>query len=212
MSTIEPPGEGEDPRRPDDDIDAEFARMMEGMSLSEEPLTVEDVLSAPSAVPEPEADAAGAEEEPAPIAVVATSVAAAKALAGAIRLGREARSDGVDIPAGTLVFGSETGAFAAGRLDEASAHDLAAVMSTALQRAGVVLFWRRGDRMTATRYHGGQRGEDVSPALVLGAVDPLVEQLLLGALDLAEIGEGIDPASISRAQAVRWVAFRRKKE
>lgn len=206
--TPEPPREGEDPR--EDDIDAEFARLTQGLSLEEAPLTVEDVLSAPSTGSEPESDDA-ADEEPA-IAVVATSVAAAKALAGAIRLGREARTDGIDIPQGTLVYSSETGAIAAGPLQEVSAHDLAAVVSTALQRHGVVLFWRRGDRMTATRYRGGERGEDVSPALVLGAVDPLVEQLLVGGVGIDELGEGIDPSHVSRAQALRWIAFGRRKD
>lgn len=201
-----PEDEGpEDPSRPGDDIDAEFARLTQGLSMDEAPLTVDDVLGAPQSAESPE------EEEPA-VAVVATSVAAKKALAGAIRLGREARTDGIDIPHGSLVYSTESGAIAAGPLQEVSAHDLAAVVSTALQRHGVVLFWRRGDRMTATRYMSGERGEDVSPALVLGAVDPIVEQLLLGGVSLDEIGEGMDPSAVSRAQALRWIAFGRKKD
>src|SRR5690606_29269125 len=56
-TTPEPPREGESP----EDIDAEFARLTQGLSLDEAPLTVEDVLAAPSAASEPEA----AEEEPA---------------------------------------------------------------------------------------------------------------------------------------------------
>lgn len=206
MSTIDPRDErpeDRDPRdgRPGEDIDAEFARLTAGLSFDEDtPLTVDDVL----------ADA-HQESEPA-IAVVATSVAAAKALAGAIRLGREARTDGIDIPPGTRVIDAETGALAVGALQEVQAHDLAAVVSTALQRNGVVLFWRRGDRMTATRYINGERGDDISPALVLGAVDDLVEQLLLGGVTLEEVGEGLDPAAISRSQALQWIAFGRKRK
>lgn len=209
MSTVDP----EDPRqdgpdqqpegagRPSDDIDAEFARMMEGISLEEDaPLTVEDVLTD------------GGEDREPSIAVIATSVATAKALAGVVRLGREARTDGIDIPVGTRTHDTSTGAIAVGPLAETAAHDLAAIASTALQRNGIVLFWRRGDRMTATRYKNGERGEDISPAIVLGAVDDLVEELLLGATGVDELGEGLDPAALSRTEALAWIASGKKRK
>lgn len=197
-----PGSDGAGADRPGSDIDAEFARLTQGLGFDDAPLTVDDVLAEPAAL--------GEDTEPA-IAVVATSVAAATALAGAIRLGREARTDGTDIPADSRVLDTDTGAIAAGELQEADAHALAAITSTALQRNGLVLFWRRGDRMTATRYRNGERGDDVSPALVLGAVSDVVEQLLLGAVTLAELGEGIDPAAISRTQALQWIASGRKR-
>ncbi|ASK65020.1 hypothetical protein CFK39_03360 [Brachybacterium avium] len=208
MSTVDPedPRQGENPDsegtdRPADDIDVEFARLMEGISLDEPPLTVEDVLTEPE------------EEDGEPtVAVIATSVVTAKALAGVIRLGREARTDGLDIPAGTRTLDTSTGAIAAGPLAEIAAHDLAAITSAALQRNGIVLFWRRGDRMTATRYKNGQRAEDISPAIVLGAVDDVVEELLLGATDLAELGDGLDPSALSRAQALEWIASGKKRK
>lgn len=209
MSTVDP----EDPRqdgpdqqpegagRPSDDIDAEFARMMEGISLEEDaPLTVEDVLTD------------GGEDQEPSIAVIATSVATAKALAGVVRLGREARTDGIDIPVGTRTHDTSTGAIAVGPLAETAAHDLAAIASTALQRNGIVLFWRRGDRMTATRYKNGERGEDISPAIVLGAVDDLVEELLLGATGVDELGEGLDPTALSRTEALAWIASGKKRK
>lgn len=207
MNTIDPeePRDGgtggEGSGRPADDIDAEFARLMEGISLDDAPLTVEDVLT----------DASEEDSEPT-VAVVATSVVTAKALAGVVRLGREARTDGIDIPAGTRTLDTETGAIAVGPLAEAAAHDLAAIASTALQRNGIVLFWRRGDRMTATRYKNGERGEDISPAIVLGAVDDLIEELLLGAIDLTELGEGLDPSALSRAEALEWIASGKKRK
>jgi hypothetical protein len=209
VSTVDPeePRQGENPDsrggtgRPADDIDAEFARLMEGVSLEEPPLTVEDVLT----------DTAEEDTEPT-VAVIATSVVTAKALAGVIRLGREARTDGIDIPTGTRTLDTSTGAIAAGPLAEAAAHDLAAITSAALQRNGIVLFWRRGDRMTATRYKNGQRGEDISPAIVLGAVADVVEELLLGATDLAELGEGLDPSALSRAEALEWIASGKKRK
>jgi len=209
VSTSDP----EDPRsggpadqgagRHGEDIDAEFARLMEGISLDDTPLTVEDVLADPAE--------AGPDAEPT-VAVVATSVVSAKALAGVIRLGREARTDGIDIPAGTRTLDTSTGAIAAGPLAETAAHDLAAIASAALQRNGIVLFWRRGDRMTATRYKNGERGEDISPAIVLGAVDDVVEELLLGATDLGELGEGLDPSTLSRAEALEWIASGKKRK
>ena len=208
MSTVDP----EDPRqdgpdqqpegagRPSDDIDAEFARLTEGLSLDDAPLTVEDVLTD------------GGEDQEPSIAVIATSVATAKALAGVVRLGREARTDGIDIPVGTRTHDTSTGAIAVGPLAETAAHDLAAIASTALQRNGIVLFWRRGDRMTATRYKNGERGEDISPAIVLGAVDDLVEELLLGATGVDELGEGLDPAALSRTEALAWIASGKKRK
>ncbi|WP_114854657.1 hypothetical protein [Brachybacterium sp. YJGR34] len=207
MSTVDPedptqgdPGEQpEGTGRPADDIDAEFARLMEGLSLEDTPLTVEDVLTE---APE--------ENEVPTVAVVATSVSTAKALAGVVRLGREARTDGIDIPVGTRTLDTRTGAIAAGPLPETAAHDLAAIASTALQRNGIVLFWRRGDRMTATRYKNGERGEDISPAIVLGAVDDLVEELLLGTRELDELGDGLDPAALSRSEALAWIASGKK--
>lgn len=196
-----PDGGGRDATGPgsSDAIDAEFARLTEGLSFDDTPLTVDDVL-------------ADAQEDDEPcIAVVATSVAVARALAGAIRLGREARTDGIDIPVGARVVDAESGALAVGDLREPQAHDLAAIVSTALQRNGVVLFWRRGDRMTATRYRNGERGEEISPALVLGGLADTVEQLLLGGLSLDKLGEGIDPSSITRTQALQWIAQGRKR-
>lgn len=214
MTTAEPPRPGPG----DDDIDAEFARLMEGVDLDAElarenerpasppgaeqgsapdQLTVEDIMGAAQG------------EEPA-IAVVATSVISARALAGAIRLGQEARTDGLLIPSSARVHETSMGAIALGELQEGEAHELAAITSTALQRNGVVLFWRRGDRMTATRYREGERGDDVSPAIVMGAMDDAVEQLMLGAVTADELGEGLSPAAISRDQALEWIADGRR--
>lgn len=212
--TVPPP----DPRSGDsDDIDAEFARMMQEMGASdaEAPadLTVEDILAAPSlpetafdpqATLDPEADLAADEQAPEPIAVIATSVASAKALGAALRLSLDGRPE-EDLPPSVRVHDTDAGAILVGALDEEPAHRVAAFVSEALQKLGIVVFWRRGDRMTATRYRAGERGDTVSPAVVLGGVDHRVEQLMLGAADLEDLGEGVDPRAITRMQAVRWV-------
>src|SRR5699024_1169100 len=122
------------------------------------------------------------------------------------------RTDGIDIPTGTSTHDTPSGALAVGPLREAAAHDLAAIASTALQRSGIVLFWRRGDRMTATRYRNGERGEHISPALVLGPAAGVVDQRLLGATTLARLGEGIAPSGLSRSQALRWIACGKKRK
>lgn len=223
--TVPPPPRDDEPRddepRDDEGIDAEFARLMQGVELNEPaldepgladrapgrnadstadgtPLTVEDVLSAPAAD--------GADSEPVPLALVATSVASSKALAGALRLSAED-----SLPGGVRVLDTSHGAIIVGVLDEETAHTLGETVSRVLQRLGVILFFRRGDRMTATRYRQGERGDDVSPVVVLGGVAPEVEQLLLGALDTAELGEGIDPATVTRMQALRWIASGRRR-
>src|SRR5699024_2322612 len=118
----------------------------------------------------------------------------------------EARTDGIDIPAGTRTLDTGTGAIAAGPLAESAAHDLAAIASAALQRNGIVLVWRRGDRMTATRHKNGQRGEDIAPAIVPGAVDDDGDELLPGAAVLGELGDGRDPSARARAAALAWIA------
>lgn len=202
-----------------DDIDAEFARLTEGLGLdapdaasgggdpangdTEQPLTVEDVLASAE-------DTDGGEPS---IVVIATAVASPRALAGAIRLGADADAPETDevgtapaqIPSSVRVHPGEFGALVIGSAREEDAHRLATIVSAVLQRKGIVLFWRRGERMTATRYRDGQRGEDVSPALVLGAVDPAVEQIVLGALDPAQLGEGHDPSALSREEAEAWI-------
>lgn len=228
--TVTPPPPGDSDGVPDGDIDAEFARLMAGIDLTtpddaeKGELTVEDVLSAPRLDPSADPAAAQAAGDSPPVALIATSVASAKALAGALRLGgvggesNDAPSSG---PGGSTearqeptsselrVHDTEAGAIIVAELDETSAHAAAASVSAALAKLGIVLFWRRGDRMTATRYRAGKRGDDVSPALLLGGVDAMVEQVLLGAAAPDELGEGIDPSTVSRMQALRWIALGR---
>lgn len=258
MTVPPPPPPGQDPRDDGsaDDIDAEFARMMEGFdapsfeepafeepareenlrgapgparsgaegavaddaSLADREVTIDDILSAPAF----DADAVGAAdaEAPRPLALIATSVASAKALAGALRLAGDAHrtdraaesatgapdTENCGPDAALRVHGTDAGAVVVAALDEADAHAAASRVSAALAKLGVVLFWRRGDRMTATRYRAGERGDDVSPVLVLGGVDPKVEQIMIGAAEADDLGEGIDPSTVSRMQALRWLA------
>lgn len=254
-ATPEGPGNGRDDK---DAIDAEFSRLMEGITFDESLLDNEETNAetdeqpptgyrTPSTLQHPSAPhapgsagsltgptpaqpggsdielpndlsslsaTAPAEDpnDPTPIAIVATPLASAKALAGVIRLAMAAEDDVTAIPAGSRTLDAESGAIVAGHLGEEDAHTLAHLTSLGLQRQGVVLFWRKGDRMTATRYKYGRNEGDVSPALVLGALSGEVEDLLLGVDDLDDDEETFDPGSIGRVEAMKWIASGRKKK
>lgn len=158
-------------------------------------------------------DSAPAEDPaaPTPIAIVATPLASAKALAGVVRLALAAEDDRTPFPEGAVTAQAETGAILTGHVDEEEAHTLARLVSLGLQRQGVVMFWRRGDRMIAFRYRAGRNEGETSPALVLGALAGEVEDLLLGVDALEDLEETYDPSSISRLEAVKWIAGGRRK-
>ncbi|ANP28143.1 MULTISPECIES: hypothetical protein [Dermabacter] len=148
---------------------------------------------------------------PTPIAIVATPLASAKALAGVVRLALAAEDDRTPFPEGAVTANAESGAILTGNVSEEEAHTLARLASLGLQRQGVVMFWRRGDRMIACRYRYGRNEGETSPALVLGALAGEVEDLLLGLNTLEDIDETYDPSSISRLEAMKWIAGGRHK-
>ena len=210
--TLTPDG-GRDDDRPDNssssDIDAEFARMIEGFDIPDDLSSLDDEGAAPPA-----------------LAVVATAVASAKALAAALKLsgatkqGRGSAASEPDdadaapiagLPANARVLDTEMGAIVLAQTDQEGAQALAATVSRALQQLGVLLFFRARDQMTATRYKEGERGDDVPPAIVLGGMDRQLEQLMLGSIDASSFGDGIDPATITTFQALRWIASGRGK-
>lgn len=190
-----------------EDFDAEFAALMQGMNFDESLFgSVPDDLSslddsAPVADP----------SEPKPIAIVATPLASAKALAGVVRLAMAAVDDSVEFPAGAVTAEAESGALVIGEVPEEEAHTLARLTSLGLQRQGIVMFWRKGDRMIAARYRRGENEGEISPALVLGALSSEVEDLLLGVTSLKDIDTTYDPASLSRLDAMKWIAGGRGK-
>lgn len=158
-------------------------------------------------------DSAPAEDPnaPRPLAVIATPLASAKALAGVIRLALAAEDDMVAFPADAVTIDAETGAIVAGRISESEAHTVAHLVSLGLQRQGIVMFWRQGDRMVAVRYRNGQNEGETPPALVLGALSGEVEDLLLGVDSLDDAEDTYKPAELSRMEAMKWIALGRKK-
>ena len=177
MSTDDTTGRGPEP----EDIDAEFARLTEGLSLDDAPLTVEDVLSDASAAPR---------RTTSPPSPWSPPVATAKALAGVIRLGREATDGSTSPPTAPSTPAPALSPSA----PTAAAHDPPRHLHRP-QRNGIVLFWRRGDRMTATRCKNGER-EDISPAIVLGV--STISSRSRRRRDLAEELGGLDPAALTR--------------
>ena len=150
-------------------------------------------------------------DSPTPIAIVATPLASAKALAGVVRLALAAEDDRTPFPEWAVTAEAESGAILTGHVSEEEAHTLARLASLGLQRQGVVLFWRRGDRMIACRYRYGRNEGETFPALVLGALSGEVEDLLLGVDALEDFDDTYDPSSISRLEAIKWIAGGRRK-
>lgn len=158
-------------------------------------------------------DTAPAEDPntPRPLAVIATPLASAKALAGVIRLALAAEDDVITYPDEAVTLEAESGAIVAGHLEEKDAHTVAHLVSLGLQRQGIVMFWRQGDRMIAVRYRNGRNEGETPPALVLGALSSEVEDLLLGVDSLEDVKTTYKPATISRADAIKWIALGRKR-
>jgi hypothetical protein len=202
-----------------DDLDAEFEAMMRGAGLDETA-----VPAAPEPAEDPSGGATGGEgadddasdddiaaalqqmlgEEDA-LTVLVTPVVPAEPVAGALRLTEPLLVDGrtVELPTGVVVLPQRDATLLACVTDAHSAEDLAILVSSMLQRLPVVVFRRGSDRMTARRYTSGVAGEEVTPALVLGACPDLAEELLLGQTDLDEVEQRIDLDALSEDDARR---------
>ena len=129
-----------------------------------------------------------------PRAVVLTQVAVAQGLAAACAMSKV----GVDaVP-------SEIGALAVCRSTAPGEPERAAeVISRLLRNTPVVLLVQREGQMTAVRWAGGQQGEEISPVLMLDGAPALVEELLLGQVDPADV-----PGVVSSVGMSRWTATR----
>ena len=192
-----------------DDIDAEFRRMMAGLEIEvpeeaaeetggdDKTFTVEDVLAA-------------GDDAPA-VAVIVTPIARHTSLAGALRLSLAGEMMDRVLPAEARTVATENGALVTASATETEAHEMAQAVSATLRGIPLVLFWRRGDKMTATRYLSGERGDDVAPVLILGACADLVEELLLGSVNTADLNEedSLDPRSLTKLQAMKYVTLGR---
>ncbi|GEL94219.1 hypothetical protein [Cellulomonas composti] len=140
-----------------------------------------------------------AQETPS-VALVVTQVAVADPLAAACALA------GVDVDA----VPSQVGAIAVLR-DPAAALAGAAAISKLLRTLPVVLLERREGQISASRWIGGTRDDDLPPGLVLADSPALLEDLLLGETAAASAPGSVTSVGMSRWKAMRTLAQGRRR-
>ena len=136
------------------------------------------------------------------LAIVLTQVAGAEPLAAACALAKVE----------TDVFATAVGAVAVCRdlTGDAPARDAAAI-SQVVRGVPAILVERREGQLTASRWQDGVRGEDLPAGLVLDGAPAELEDLLLGATDLAQLSGVVATEGISRLKAARLLgSFARK--
>ncbi|WP_426595377.1 hypothetical protein ACPPVS_07360 [Cellulomonas sp. McL0617] len=136
----------------------------------------------------------GGTEEPS-VVLILTPVAAAAPLAATCVLAK------VDAD----VVLTEVGAVAAPR-DRTAARASAAVVSQLLRQVPIVLLERREGQITATRWVGGaQQGENLPPGLVLSDAPAVLEDLLLGSVEIGSLEGVVSTDGLSRWKALRMI-------
>jgi hypothetical protein len=136
----------------------------------------------------------GGTEEPS-VALLLTPVAAAAPLAATCVLAK--------IDADVVL--SDVGAIAALR-DKAVARVSAGAVSQLLRQVPIVLLERREGQITATRWVGGsQEGDNLPPGLVLSDAPAVLEDLLLGSVDIGSFDGVVSTDGLSRWKALRMI-------
>lgn len=137
------------------------------------------------------------------ITLLVTQVAEAKPLAAACSLaGIEV--DAVPSPVGALaVLRSAPKA--------AAATEAAAALSTLLPMAPVLLLDRRGGRIAASRWSGGEHEDDLAAGLVLSGAPAELEELLLGTRTPDQVPGTVTSVGMSRWTAMRALSAGRRK-
>lgn len=131
------------------------------------------------------------------VAVVLTRLASAEALAATCAL-HKIIVDAVS---------SSVGAYAVCReVTGESPALLAAAVSNMVKSVPIMLFEATGSHIAASRWQGGELIEEVPAALVLGSVPNEVEDLLLGAVTVAELPGVVTSQGLSRWKALRTLA------
>lgn len=146
---------------------------------------------------------ASAPDEPT-ITLLVTQVAEAKPLAAACSLA------GIDVDA----VPSPVGALAVLRTapNAAAGTAAAAALSRILPMAPVLLLDRRGGRIAASRWSGGEHEDDLAAGLVLSGAPPELEDLLLGTRTPAEVPGTVTSVGMSRWSAMRALSAGRRKK
>ncbi|WP_246260255.1 hypothetical protein [Cellulomonas taurus] len=147
-------------------------------------------------------DDAASPQEPT-ITLLVTQVAEAKPLAAACSLA------GLDVD----VVPSPIGALAVLRSAPraAVATEAAAALSRLLPMAPVLLLDRRGGRIAASRWNGGEHEDDLAAGLVLSGAPPELEDLLLGTRTVDQVPGVVTSVGMSRWTAMRALSAGRRK-
>jgi hypothetical protein len=129
------------------------------------------------------------------VTLVLTQVAAAAPLAAACALA------GVAVD----VVPSPVGALAVLR-DPRTGPDGAGAISKLLKAVPVILLERRRGQITATRWTGGQKGDELPAGLVLSDAPAVLEDLLLGSASVGDVEGVVTSVGLSRWKAMRLLA------
>lgn len=178
-----------------DDFDFEIPDDLSGL----DELLSSGAPAAPGAAP------AAPEQEPAEpvIALVVTQVAGARPLAAACALaGIDA--DVVPSPVGAIAVLRDT------QDRETTARGTEAI-SRLLRAVPVVLLDRRAGRIEASRWSAGTREDDLAPGLVLSGAPEVLEDLLVGTLDVHDAPGVETSVGMSRWAAMRALSQGRRK-
>lgn len=140
-------------------------------------------------------DLSGLEDEEPTVAVVVTQVAAAAPLAAVCSMAKVA----VD------VVPSSVGALAVLR-DPAEGAAAAEAISRMLRGNLVVQLERREGQVSALKWTDGVRGDELPAGLVLSDAPAVLEDLLLGTVDVADVAGVVTSVGMSRWTAMRLLA------
>ncbi len=134
------------------------------------------------------------------IALVVTQVAAPEPLAAACALAN-VQVDAVPTSVGAVAVLRDAAAADAG----------AAAISQLLRQLPVVLLTRREGQISAARWIGGAHDDELPAGLVLSDAPAVLEDLLLGGVDVSEVPGVVTSVGMSRWKAMRALARGRKR-
>ncbi|WP_225997661.1 hypothetical protein [Myceligenerans pegani] len=136
------------------------------------------------------------------MAVLITQIAGAEPLAAAASLA------GLDLDA----VPTEVGALAVLRDPTGGGPDAAAAaLSQVVRGVPLVQVTRKGEQLTCVRWSDGERGDEISPALLLGGAPQTVEDVLTGYAKVADLEGVVASGSIGRVKAMRMLASAARK-
>ncbi len=127
-------------------------------------------------------------------AVLLTQVASAEALAATCALNK------IEI----VAVPSDIGAFIV--TDTDTGPGLTQILSKSVPHAQFLLLTVADDRLSATKWAGGNQGDDVPAALILDSLPSEVEGILLGATTVDELTGTVASNSLGRWKAMRTLA------